>query len=392
MSSNNYIDNSYKKKRIAVFHNLHRGGGARALIELCRGLSDNFIIDLYTINKSLNKDFMFCNTIKTYSFTFSNNFVVNQCKIYFSLKSLHKSIAKDVNSSNYCLALVSHDVYTKSPYIIKYLNIPSIYLCHEPPREFYEKKFLFSSSLKYWLVNYMRLPLKFVDRTNVKKASIIVANSKYSQNILIKIYKRSVKRIKLGVDSNFFRPLEVTCDKFYLGVGALAKFKGHDFIIRSISKLPQRLRYPYYVVANGGRDEKYIVKLAKKLKVELKIIRKASDVDLLELYNKASLFLFGSHQEPFGLVILEALSCGCPVVAVDEGGVSEIIRKKYLGALAPRNECEFSDSIMAVVSRKNNRIKIRKYITDNWCWSKSVIDLMKLLENTINNENSHNTG
>jgi glycosyltransferase involved in cell wall biosynthesis len=70
-----------------------------------------------------------------------------------------------------------------------------------------------------------------------------------------------------------------------------------------------------------------------------------SDKELRHLYNGAAVFVFGARHEPFGLVVLEAMASGIPVVAVAEGGVPEIVEDGLTGRLVPRDEGAFANAL-----------------------------------------------
>lgn len=353
--------------KICVCHNLKSGGAKRALEEICSRLSLKHNIADINLN-----------------FTAPKNFLLTQYFIYKYLKNKHKKIAQKINESNFDFALVSHDYLTKSPYILRFLKIPSIYLCQESFREFYEPCSVFRTTFKAKVVDLLRLPLKTIDEENVKHASKVLANSKYSQNYLKKIYHRDIEYLNLGVDSNKFKWKHSKREKFFLSVGALAKFKGMDFLIRAIAKLPKDKQWPLYIVANGGRDENYIIKLARDLGVKLVIKRNVDDGELVELYNKALLFLFAPYYEPFGLVVLEAMACGLPVVGIDEGGLKETIIPNKNGWLSERNVTAFSKTIIKAINTVNNNFRKQTvYTTNHWTWEKTSTQIEKIITRLI---------
>lgn len=361
--------------KIALFHNLRSGGAKRTLKELFKRISTRYEIDVYSLNFNSKKDFNFANKIELFSFPLTKNFLLLQKRILFDLLNLHRNIAEQINNGNYDLVYVGHDIFTKSPYILRFLKRPSVYFCHEPPREFYEDNQIFSTTLKYKLVNLLRLPLKYIDKTNVKYADLVLANSKYSQKVLKRIYKRKIGRLTWGIDKMKFIWQREKRKNFFLSVGALAKFKGHDFIINSLSLLPKKKRFSYYVVANGGRDEKFLKRLAEKKNVKLVIKRNTTDKELVNLYNQAKLLLVGSYNEPLGLTVLEAGSCGLPVVAVGEGGIKETLTQKFQGFTTKRNEEQFAKTVNKALEKKFNEKEIRNYIINKWQWQATINQL-----------------
>jgi glycosyltransferase involved in cell wall biosynthesis len=142
------------------------------------------------------------------------------------------------------------------------------------------------------------------------------------------------------------------------------------------------------IVANGGRDEKYIKNLASRLKVNLKIVKGIkSGLDnkkLVGLYNKAKLFLFAPYNEPFGLVVLEAMSCGLPVVGVNEGGLRETIIDGKNGWLCSRNAKKFAETINMALDSVNKKFRIKTAESvKSWSWENSAKQMEKFFKKVV---------
>lgn len=379
--------------RIAVFHNLLKGGAKRSLYEFSRNLSKKHFLDLYCFSES-KEEFLprktFFKRVYRFDSLNSRNFLEYQFLIYKKLPEIHKIIAKEIDKRKYDVVFVNPDYLTKAPYILQFLKTQSVYLCQEPPREFYEHISLYSPRLKYKIINVLRLPLKKIDYYNARKATLILANSYYSRKVLTGIYKYRVRYLRHGVNTRHFKFLGISRKEFFLTVGALSRFKGYDFLIKAISRLPKEKRYPLLAVADGGRDEKFIKRLALNLKVELIVKSGLDDVELINLYNKAMLFLFAGMKEPLGLSILEAASCGLSTIAVNEGGVAEAVDKKY-GILVKRKEADFANAINKVLDGRIT-VKVRKELSERtkkkWSWKGSMKDFENYLF-LAKNENSN---
>jgi len=377
-----------KKMKIAIFHNLRKGGARRTLIELAKRLAKNHVIDVFSLDPETKNDFKFARETKIFSFSLSRNFLIAQKQIVLELPKIHKKISKLINRGKYDIAYVNHDIFTKAPYILRYLEIPTIYFCHEPPREFYEPFSLFSSNLKFKIINCLRYHLKYIDRENVEAADILITNSKYSNKYIAKIYGKTTVRLRLGVDTSRFKYFRRKRSNFYLTVGALAFFKGYDFLIRSIAMLPQRYKYPLVSIASGGRETNDIKKLANRLNVELRIIDSVTDNKLVDYYNRARLCLLAPYFEPFGLITLEAMSCGLPVVGVAEGGLIETIPEKN-GWLSERDPDKFSKTILKALDNnlsESKSLTLRNYVQKKWNWDVSVRQLEKIFREVYDNE------
>lgn len=344
--------------KIAVFHNLPSGGAKRVLNEFEVCLKKKYQVKTFT---TPNVKFV--------------NFFHYLFYVFIELPHIHSEIAKKIDNKNYNLVMVHHDFLTKSPYILKYLKTKTFYLCHEEPREFYSDKNFLSSNLKYKLINFIRYPLKLIDKKNVKSTNYAITNSKFSQKKLGIIYSKKFSRIQLGVDSNRFKLLKLEKRNFFLTVGSTSKFKGIDFLVKTISLLPAKYKYPLVIIGSEGRDNKEIIDLAKKLGVKIVQKRNVSDDELIKYYNTATLLLAAGINEPFGLSIIEALSCGLQIIAVNEGGYSEIIKSNELGLLVDRDENKFMKAIIERINHTPNKIFLHEYVEKNWNWDTTMKQL-----------------
>lgn len=372
--------------KIAVYHNLPSGGAKRAFFEYLKRLKKRHLIDLYTLNIS-NEKFLPLEKIINNKFIYEvkqdKNIFSYLKLIYYQLPLIHKKIAQDINKKNYDIVLVTHDFLTKCPYLVKFLAKPCIYLCHETMREFYEPIFWHISTFPHLLVNLLRLPLKIIDYINVRRVKLVVTTSKFSKNFLEKIYNKKIFLIRAGVDYKKFIYKREKRKKILLSVGALVRLKGFDFLIRSLSFIPKKLRPTLLLVGNGGNNEKYFRLLAKRKGIKLLIKKNISDKELIDIYNKAYLLVYAPLREPLGLVTLEAMACGLPVIGVKEGGIVETLDN--MGFLVERDEKKYSKIIYKLINNstliETMRSKVRSYVIKNWSWDKGSKQLEKYITN-----------
>jgi glycosyltransferase involved in cell wall biosynthesis len=83
--------------------------------------------------------------------------------------------------------------------------------------------------------------------------------------------------------------------------------------------------------------------------------------ELVDLYNRAKVVVCASYLEPFGLVPLEAMSCGTPVVAMREGGYRESILHEETGLLVARNEEAIGEAIGRILGDDALRERLGKH-------------------------------
>jgi glycosyltransferase involved in cell wall biosynthesis len=178
----------------------------------------------------------------------------------------------------------------------------------------------------------------------------------------------------LGVDVDGFHPLSAGKDGSLLSVGSLTPLKGFDFLIRSLAHLPPQARPRLRISSNFEIDQErpYLLGLANQLGVAVDLLGAVSDAELVELYNRASLTVYAPIREPFGLVALESLACGTPVVGVREGGLAETIVDGEVGLLVERDEKAFAEAIDTLMRSPSLRERFgrngRQMVLQHWSW------------------------
>lgn len=171
-------------------------------------------------------------------------------------------------------------------------------------------------------------------------ADEIIAVSEYTKKDIVKLLKiseRKITVIPLAVDT-CFKPIHnkniiasvkqkyhIT-GKYLLHLGTINPRKNLEFLIEVFADLKQS---DLQLVITGKKGWYYegLFDLVKKLNLEDKVIFTGyiDDVDKPALYNGASMFLFPSIYEGFGLPPLEAMACGTPVIASNTSSIPEVV-------------------------------------------------------------------
>lgn len=114
-------------------------------------------------------------------------------------------------------------------------------------------------------------------------------------------------------------------DKYFLYVGKRNTYKNFFFLLDAMNALPQAANYCYLICAGGGKFTAQERKEIDRLRLSDKIIQmEADDILLAYLYSRAQAFVFPSLYEGFGIPILEAFTCGCPVLASNRSCLPEV--------------------------------------------------------------------
>jgi len=169
--------------------------------------------------------------------------------------------------------------------------------------------------------------LKAMDKIIVTSSNIMESSR------ILKNYKEKIVVIPLFVDTSHFHPRNPNKreyllslfpkppEKIVLYIGRLARYKGLEYLIEAIKKLSSE-KYGLVIIGNGPREKKLRL-LVKKLELEERIIflNHVPYEKLPEYYSAADVFVLPSisRAEAFGLVGLEALACGVPIITTELG-------------------------------------------------------------------------
>jgi len=197
---------------------------------------------------------------------------------------------------------------------------------------------------------------------------VIFTSMDYGQNsYLAEFFKKDPKKfieVPNGVDSNNFysapkdnillEKYEITEDeKIVLFVGGLDKahyFKGIEYLIEAMSRLRNSQYLWRLLIVGEGDLKKYYVSLVDQFRLKSKVIFAGyvSNEDLPKYYNLADVAVLPSvdKSEAFGLTLVEAMSCGKPVVASNLPGVRSVVTEKMNGLLVePGNSDDLAAKI-----------------------------------------------
>ena len=193
---------------------------------------------------------------------------------------------------------------------------------------------------------------------NSKKIFCISKNTKKDLINIYKVKTNKIKVIHLGVDQKIFFKKEKK--KYILFVGSRSKYKNFDNLLIAFSK-SQYLNKNYKLLAFGGtKFTSNEIELIQNLKLNKKVIfTNGGDNKLKYYYMNASLFVFPSINEGFGLPILEAMRFGCPVACSDINVFREVAQNSCV-YFKPKNVDNIKNVIERVLKSYSFRQKLTK--------------------------------
>lgn len=164
--------------------------------------------------------------------------------------------------------------------------------------------------------------LRMWDLGTSSRVDEFVAISKYVAVRIQKTYGRKAKVIYPPVDTDFFK-LSTQKENYYVTASRMVPYKKMDLIVEAFAQLPEKK----LVVIGDGPDWKKVQAKAAK---NIEFLGQTSDEVLREHMQKAKAFVFAAVED-FGIVPIEAMSCGTPVIAFAKGAVKETVIENETG-------------------------------------------------------------
>jgi alpha-1,6-mannosyltransferase len=214
--------------------------------------------------------------------------------------------------------------------------------------------------------------------------AILVASNDIYDRLATRV-STTLEYLPLGVNSQLFQPSTRTTPPHahdrpvILYVGRLSQEKDLHVLFDAFRLLNQQGKYRLCIVGDGplrARTEQFA--------------QSTPHVDyagaapygekLAALYAAADILALPSRNETFGLAILEALASGLPVVAMAQGGPSNILCAP-IGALAtPGDPVDFADKLAFVLANRPQATQCRNYVTQHFSWDVTFTKLLQLYE------------
>lgn len=202
----------------------------------------------------------------------------------------------------------------------------------------------------------------------LRRSEGIIANSNYTANLVRSLAKGlDVTSIPLAIDAELFHPTSTknTSDDIIrlCSISRLEKFKGHDFIIRTIARLPENYRKRILLEIGGkGPYKSRLEEIVKEegLEDNVKFLGFLPEDGMNDFYSRNDVFVLCTREENdecnvegFGLVFVEAQACGTACIGTNAGGIPDAIHNGRGGWLISQDsEEELSRLLMSLIEDK----------------------------------------
>lgn len=292
-------------------------------------------------------------------------------------------------------------------------GIPHLITAHslEPLRPWKEEQLGGGYRLSSW-----------VERTAYEDATKIIAVSAGMRDDILRAYPQidpaKVSVVHNGIDLSAFqsarnedlvRTLGIDPDqRSVVFVGRITQQKGLPYLLKAAKELPSDVQL---VLCAGAPDTKEIQAQVTELVEELKktrsnvlwIERHLSRTELIAVLSSATVFACPSIYEPLGIVNLEAMACGIPVVATATGGIPEVVAHGETGLLVPieqlkdgsgkpLDEAKFVADFAAAMNQMLDNPSIqafgqagRRRVEDHFSWDQIAADTISVYRDAIAN-------
>lgn len=255
--------------------------------------------------------------------------------------------------------------------------------CHTPIRYYWSHYNEYKADPGFgWLNPFIRLAmpllvpiLKKRDYEAAQKVDVFIANSTAVQQRIKKYYGRTSTIIYPAVETTRFTPARKR-DDYYVALGRQVPYKRIDLAVQAATDLGVTLK----VYGNGSEHQKLTAIAGPTVEFYTDRFSDASDTNVTEALNHAKGFIFPT-EEDFGIVQVEALAAGAPVIALGRAGALDIVEEGVSGVLfkdqnadSLANAIRYAESIKftpATLQRKAKRFdktlfitKIRKIVSD----------------------------
>ena len=403
--------------RIAVWHNLPSGGGKRALYYHVRGLVERgHSVEAWCpstshrnylpLSELIMENVVPIDTAQKGKSVAHNlalgewQYDLRQAK---ALDEHCRRCADEINRRDFDILFANSSIIQAVSSIGRYVKAKKVLYLQEPNRWLYEagegglpwvaipaatRSWMRPRYIRWFLWNLIdtqRLRVLARDeRLYASAFDLILVNSYFSRETLLRLYGLDSTVCYLCVDTQLFVNHQHIRENFVVGVGQLTPSKNVEFVIKAVAKIG--IPRPRLVwIANMGADWYYekMRSLAESYEVTFEARASIDDNELVDILNRATAMVYAPRLEPFGLAPLEANACGLPVVAVAEGGVRETIIDGVNGFLVQHQPQMMAQAIQRLAHDKDLAAQLSKngskIVQEKWSVNSAVERLERQL-------------
>ena len=245
-------------------------------------------------------------------------------------------------------------------------------------------------------VNFFRKLIDmFVEKSFLKTCDKVILPSPYIRDTFVKLLPHSCfEYIELGFNLPKEKKIRKTKKIHTVNlilVGTIYKRKGITLLIKAL-KYIRTMDFILNIIGSYDKNHKYyqkIIRLVKRYKLEdkVKFWGRLSDEELMGKYQSSDIFVFPSLYEGFGIVLVEAMSFGLPIIAFNNSAMTYIVKNGYNGILVPnKNTKKLSKAIQKLLQDDIMRAKLSSNSYEYSLHFRTYEDMVKSMKNFILND------
>lgn len=325
-------------EKVAIIHDWLNGmrGGEKVLEEILRLYPD---ADVFTLFYEPEKVSPLISSKRVFTSRLNRNPLIKKHYQFFLPWFPRHIEAFDLNE--YSLVISSSHCVAKG--VIPAPEARHVSYIHSPMRYAWDQYYSYFAGAGYFrrkIIQNKISRLRVWDVSSSARVDDFIANSQFVRQRIEKYYRRQATVIHPPVDIDFFQPAAKSSRDYFLLVSALVPYKNIGLVIEACRQLGEKL-----IIVGRGPEQKKLKKMAGQGSEFLPSVKAET---LRELYQNARAFVFAGVED-FGIAFAESQACGTPVIALNRGGVRDIV----------------SDGISGVLFNEATVIALKKAIQDS---------------------------
>jgi glycosyltransferase involved in cell wall biosynthesis len=307
-------------------------------------------------------------------------FVVPKARLINNLGTKHKVTTIGFNKGNLWEQLDLPLFLRKkgNPLLINFVGIAPV---------FYKNKIMFLYDLAFkhhpeWFSFKFHKTYNLFIPLSLKNSVLIITDSNYVKSDINKVYGILNEKIEViyAAASSLFLKKSIQKEKIVLTVSSIDPRKNLDKVVQAFSQL--NADYKLFIVGSKNKTFSNVGLPEADRKNNIIFTGYLSDEKLLELYNKAEIFIYASLFEGFGIPPLEAQSCGCPCIVSNVTSLPEVYGDsvEYCDPNSLKSIINAMENLINDVEKRDNLTKKGFDNISKYSWCLSTNELINLLE------------
>ncbi|HET6244033.1 MAG: glycosyltransferase [Bacteroidetes bacterium] len=238
--------------------------------------------------------------------------------------------------------------------------------------EKYKIPYIITEHTSYFVEKkYNGYELRAISKAYDKSSAIITVSSALKKEVIKNTHNKEVRIIPNMIDTSFFKPdYSVIKEDMIFSLGNLIKTKGQDILIKAFALIAPAIPSYKLVIGGDGPEKENLIELATQLAIQEKIIfpGNLTRIEIRNYLHKSKCFALPSKFETFGIVYMEAIACGVPVVATKCGGPEDFINQNNGILCETDNIEEIAHAMKSILMNLNsyNLTEMHSFVNRNY--------------------------